>query len=377
MQQCDAIVVGGGPAGSACARQLSRAGMDVHVLDKRTFPRDKPCAGWITPEVLALTELDPDEFAQGRVFQPVRGFRIGAIGGPEIETRYDHPVSYGILRCEFDRYLLERCGARLHLGESVRSINRCGSSWRINDGFEAPLVIGAGGHFCPVAEILGARAADDGRVVIAQELEFEMSADQVRGCRVDGEIPELYFCEDLRGYGWCFRKGAHLNVGLGREDRHRLSEHVQEFVTFLHSRERIPRDTPMRLRGHAYTLYGHTRRARSADGLILVGDAAGMASSPSGEGIRTAIESGILAAETVLAAARDYGPGRLRNYDSSLAHRYGPSEPQRDWLTMVPDRLKIALGRWLFALPWFTRRVVLERWFLHAAPKARLTIAGG
>jgi geranylgeranyl reductase family protein len=368
MERCDAIVVGGGPAGSACARRLKRGGLDVHVLDKRSFPRDKPCAGWITPEVLTLTELDEHDYTQGRVFQPVHGFRIGEIGGPETETRYDHPVSYGIRRCEFDHYLLERCGARLHLGEPVRSITRSGVNWRIDDRFEAPLVVGAGGHFCPVAEMLGAKVRGEGRVVVAQELEFEMTAEQARECRVGADIPELYFCEDLRGYGWCFRKGGHLNVGLGREDKHGLTEHVQNFVTFLHSRERIPRDTPMRLRGHAYTLYGHTQRPRSTDGLILVGDAGGMASSPSGEGIRTAIESGILAAETALAAAGDYSVGCIRNYELNLARRYGPPEPQRDWLTMAPERLKSALGRWLFALPWFTRRVVLERWFLHACP---------
>ena len=49
------------------------------------------CAGWITPAVVESLELDLDEYAKGRVMQPIRGFRIGTIGGAEAETRYDAP----------------------------------------------------------------------------------------------------------------------------------------------------------------------------------------------------------------------------------------------------------------------------------------------
>ena len=52
---CDALIVGGGPAGSSCARQLRRAGLDVLIMDKQEFPRDKVCAGWITPAVVGST----------------------------------------------------------------------------------------------------------------------------------------------------------------------------------------------------------------------------------------------------------------------------------------------------------------------------------
>lgn len=367
VETCDAIVVGGGPGGSACARRLVEGGLTVRVVDKANFPRDKTCAGWITPQVLSICRIDAQTYAQARVLQPVLGFRIGQIGRDSVEVRYDHPVSYGIRRCEFDHFLLENSGARLDLGRPVRSIVRDGRNWRVNDGLAAPVIVGAGGHFCPVAELLGARPGE-GRVVAAQEVEFAMTEDQARECGVQIDIPELYFCDDLLGYGWCFRKGAYLNVGLGREDSGRLAEHVQSFVQFLQSRRRIPTNIAARYRGHAYSLYGHNRRARSADGLLVVGDAAGMANSPSGEGIRTAIESGILAAETLLDSDGDYGGPRLREYEHRLAARFGPPEPF-DWAGAVPETVRSALGRWLFAIPWFARRVVLEHWFLHARPR--------
>jgi len=60
--RCDALIVGGGPAGSTCARFLTRAGWHVVVIDRARFPRDKVCAGWVTPGVFRLLELDPEAY---------------------------------------------------------------------------------------------------------------------------------------------------------------------------------------------------------------------------------------------------------------------------------------------------------------------------
>src|SRR5262245_21559497 len=151
MDACDVLIVGGGPAGSSCAWQLRRAGLDVVVLDKARFPRDKVCAGWITPAVIDELALDVEDYRNGRVFQPISGFRTSILGSPEVFTDYGRPVSYGIRRCEFDHYLLERSGARLLTGTPLESLRRDGDRWVVNDQIAAPLVVGAGGHFCPVA----------------------------------------------------------------------------------------------------------------------------------------------------------------------------------------------------------------------------------
>src|ERR1700740_1075361 len=102
MERCDVVVVGGGPAGSSCARALHDAGLDVIVLDRAVFPRDKVCAGWITPQVIDEVGLDCGDYKRGRPLQPITAFRTGVIGSSDVvDTRYDHPVSYGIRRCEF------------------------------------------------------------------------------------------------------------------------------------------------------------------------------------------------------------------------------------------------------------------------------------
>jgi flavin-dependent dehydrogenase len=130
MERCDVIVAGGGPAGSTCAWALSQAGFDVIVIDRATFPRDKVCAGWIPPQVLADLHLDVEEYRRGRTFQPFTAFRIGMIGDQRrTDIDYEHPVSFGITRCEFDGDLLQRSSARLQLGTAVARVRRHGSMW--------------------------------------------------------------------------------------------------------------------------------------------------------------------------------------------------------------------------------------------------------
>jgi geranylgeranyl reductase family protein len=367
MEHCDVLIVGGGPGGSSCAKRLSSAGLDVLLLDKAVFPRDKVCAGWITPAVLEEVGLDPAEYRQGRVLQPITAFRVGRYGGPMIEIDYRAPVSYGIRRCEFDHYLLGRCGARLQLGESVRSIARDRGGWVINDRYRASMLVGAGGHFCPVAQRLVGESEAPRPVVTAQEIEFPLDEGQQAECLVEGHRPELYFCRDLMGYGWCFRKGSYLNVGLGREDRHRLPEHVAAFCEYLKEQGRIPRNLPGKFRGHAYLLHAHSPRNPVDDGMLLVGDAAGLAYTESGEGIRPAIESGLLAADVILAAGGDYSRRRLGPYRTLLEARFGRRRPECSPAGRVPSRFRRFIAARLLANRWFVRRVVVERWFLHSS----------
>src|SRR5229473_1567616 len=124
MESVDAVIVGGGPAGSTCAWQLRRAGLSVCVLDRAVFPRDKICAGWITPPVVSLLELDVDQYSRKRVFQPITAFRTGLIGTSGAETHYAEPISFGIRRCELDDYLLQRSGARRRCGEPLSDLRR-------------------------------------------------------------------------------------------------------------------------------------------------------------------------------------------------------------------------------------------------------------
>lgn len=366
MDSCDVLIVGGGPAGSSCARALSAAGLDVVLMDKQRFPRDKVCAGWVTPAVLDELAIDRDDYARDRVLQPIDGFRSGLIGAEGVRVDYGETVSYGIRRCEFDDYLLQRAGARLRLGEKFTGMRREDGEWIVNDRIRTPLVIGAGGHFCPVARALGAKPGKGETVVAAQEVEFHMTPEQAAACRVERSVPELYFCDDLVGYGWCFRKGDWLNIGLGREDNHRLSEHVEAFVRFLQETHRVPFEIPARFSGHAYLLYRqHQPRQMVHEGALLIGDAAGLAYPQSGEGIRPAIESALMAAKVVHNAAGDYSAERLQTFATLMQERFGGRRRGGSLLDRLPASWKSRLAAPLLASRRFTRHVVLDRWFLH------------
>ena len=363
METCDVLVVGGGPAGSTCAWKLRQAGADVTVIDQATFPRDKVCAGWITPPVIDALGIDTAAYAHGRTFQPITGFRTGVIGRrTDVQTRYGEPVSYGIRRCEFDDYLLKRSRARLLLGTPVKALERTNGRWLVNGRISAAVIVGAGGHFCPVARRLNGAPAPPA-LVRAQEAEFPVTEDDGDGFAIDPERPELYFSPDLRGYGWCFRKQGYLNIGIGRLGTDPLPKAYAGFIEFLREGRKIPASGDWRPRGHAYLLYQRRAGQVVGDGLLLVGDAAGLAVPQSGEGIRPAIESGLMAADALVAATGDYAVGRLRPYETRLRARASAAIKDGGRSPMI-EHLSARIGTWLLARSWFVRHMVVDRWFL-------------
>jgi menaquinone-9 beta-reductase len=368
MQRADVVVVGGGPAGASCAERLVAAGMKVLVVDRARFPRDKPCAGWITPEVERAARLELAEYARCRTLQPIRRFRVGWIGGGAREVDYREAVSFGILRREFDAFLLERSGARVCV-EGVVSLRRARGRWLVNERITAPFLVGAGGHFCPVARELKGDGVSRG-VVVAQEMEIRLTPVQASLCRVEADRPELDFTSDLSGYGWCFRKGDHLNVGLGRREPKAIVRDMRSYLDWLTRSGRIPMGLETPLRGHAYRLREGTPPRVAGDGVLLVGDSAGLAHAASGEGILPAILSGQVAAEVLLDAAGG-APGALDGYPARLAATIGP---RPEW--SVPGPLRALAGRALLGSAWLTRHVVLDRFFLHRSSSVAAPVVG-
>jgi flavin-dependent dehydrogenase len=365
MRQCEVLIVGGGPAGSSCAKRLIEAGLDVLVVDRAAFPRDKVCAGWITPAVVRALDLDLAAYAAaGHTLQPFSGFRTGLLGGRLTETNFDTVVSYGIRRCEFDTYLLRGSRAPVLEGTPLTSLSRDGDAWIANRAVRASVVVGAGGHFCPVARQLNPRVSP-GAVIAAQEIEFPLAGDDP-GCHVLGALPELVFWPDLRGYGWCVRKGDHVNVGAGRLGAADLLSAVQEFAADLARRGVLP-NVPGKWKGHAYLLNSTSPRRLVAEGALLAGDAAGLALAPSGEGILSAVESGLLAADAILRAraSRGYSRQGLAGYTRDIAARFGPRARESATVPALPPWVAGPAARVLFRSRWLTRRVLIEDWFLH------------
>jgi flavin-dependent dehydrogenase len=200
--------------------------------------------------------------------------------------------------------------------------------------------------------------------VAAQEAEFPLGDDDARAWTVSPDTPELHFCRDLKGYGWCFRKEQYLNVGLGRIDSGSLPAARDAFVASLGRAGLSHPAEPMRWRGHAYLVSDAVRPVVIDSGILLAGDAAGLAYPESGEGIRPAIESGLMAAEAIIDARGHYTRDRLESYERRLRDRFG--SPRGPLSRAIPPAVARRLFPRLIGVPWIVRHVVLERWFLHS-----------
>ena len=366
MNSYDVLIVGGGPAGSTLAYSLKNSGLKIGILDKQSFPRQKICAGWVTPEVMRVLNLDLEDYAKSNILQKISGFKISQLGQKQVESHYPgEPVSYGIRRIEFDDYLLQRCGAELLLEQAFKKMEKNSDGWLVNDLYQAKLVIGAGGHYCPVARAIDSKGISE-LAVVAQEAEFEMNAEQKQNCTIKEEIPELFFTPDLMGYGWVFRKGDYLNIGLGREDKSKLSSHVKDFCEYLTAQGKIPADVTAKYNGHAYLLYNHAVREMVADNVLLIGDSAGLAYPQSGEGIRPAVESAMLAADVIRDCAGDYSKEKLLAYNDLMEQRFGKRLPEPDLMERLPMFVKRLFASQLMKTQWFTRNVVTDKWFLQS-----------
>lgn len=365
----DAIVVGGGPGGSTAAWRLARGGARVLLLDAARFPRLKLCAGWVTPAVWRTLELDPRDYPH--TLQPFRDATI-ELGGEVLATRWPESVSYGIVRREFDELLLRRAA---HAGATVREQVRVGAVRAERDGvlldtsdgtLSAPLVIGAGGHNCPVARALG-EIDDDEPVVVTRESETRVGASLLRELTARAGTPELLAEPDFRGYGWYFTKGDFLNVGIGcMGDGRDLHRRFDAMIDRLRADGRLPPGLELEpFRGHAYAIrVDHPRRV-AGDGFLLVGDAAGLARGVSGEGIGPAVESGAFAAEAVLAhglgAAARHGL-LAHGYAERVAARFGSGRPgvAARTLASLPRRAFEGVARLVCRTPYLRRKLIFE-----------------
>ena len=297
----DVIIVGGGPAGSACASILVKNGVDTLLLDRANFPRVKLCAGWLTPPIWDILELSPKEYPLGicewnktRIHFQGRKYTLASKG-------------YFIRRYEFDDFLLRWSKVETIEGYNVRQIEQDGEGyWVIDKRFRAKYLIGAGGSHCPVARALF--PIKEKSLCGTQEKEFEGKLEEIAACRAgeDGE-PEILLHDDMRGYSWNVPKSQWLNIGTGTRVAREVLPAWNKARAFFEgngTKGTIPlssRPILNSMKGHGYVSFA-TKHLTScqADNVFLVGDALGLAQPLTGEGILPAVLSGKLCATAIV-----------------------------------------------------------------------------
>jgi geranylgeranyl reductase family protein len=311
VQRVDALVVGAGPAGSATALHLARAGARVLLVDKQRFPRDKPCGGGLTGRALRHAPCDVGPVVENEVDR----FELRLRYGRRFVRRSDAPLILMTQRRRLDAFLAEQAalaGADFRDGVTVEDLT-VGP-----DGVEATV----GGGRVRAAAAVGADGANG---VTARAAGIEPNA--VRGVALEGNVAYGEVDSDRYagravvelgavpgGYGWVFPKADHANVGVGGwpAEGPRIRDHLRRLCA-AHGID------PARLtdvRGHRLPM----RRAGSpaARGrVLLVGDAAALVDPLSGDGIYEAFVSAELASEAIL-------DGHFDEYAPRLEAALGP-----------------------------------------------------
>ena len=347
----DVVVVGAGPGGSAAAHALAQAGLDVLLLEKTSFPREKVCGDGLTPRaVKTLVDMGIDT-SPANGFIRNRGLRIYG-GGHRLELPWPELASFpdhGLVRprLDFDELLVrhaQKAGARLQelttvtgpvldtAGRVVGVTAKVGPE-RTETSYRAPLVVAADGVSARLALGTGIEKRDDRPMGVAVRRYFTSP-------RTDDDMLESWLelrtegGDLLPGYGWVFGVGdGTSNVGLGilnttkAWQRTDYKELLASWTSAMPAEWQFSEDFATGpVRGGALPM-GFNRQPHYTRGLLLVGDAGGAVNPFNGEGIAYAMETGRLAAEVaVQALARPEGPSReraLEAYPAALKARYG------------------------------------------------------
>ena len=298
MKHVETIIVGGGPAGSTCGWHLTRHGRDVLILDKSSFPRLKLCAGWITEKVMSDLEFSLEDYPHSilklKMRTHIAKLPFSLSGLPTIGE------NYSIRRTEFDDWLLKRSNTPVKQ-YMVKTIERDGDLFIINNEYSCRYLIGAGGTMCPVRRTRFPDSRVKSRQLATLEIEFEYPVPDTT-CHL------FFLYRGLQGYSWFVPKGnGYVNIGLGgkakyfRKSGTKIHDHFQLFLGDLVKARLLDETTAQNLKktGHPYYLFSYKGDIKR-ENCFLIGDSAGLASVDMGEGIGPSIESGLLAAQEIM-----------------------------------------------------------------------------
>jgi geranylgeranyl reductase family protein len=339
----DALVIGGGPGGSATAFHLARGGARVCLLEKQTYPRDKVCGDGLTPRaVRALDHMGLREEYQG--WSRSAGLKVHG-GGHVIELPWpeleDFP-SFGLARPRSDLdQLLARTAAKAgaDLWEATEVVEPLverglvrGAVVRREDEdpfrLRAEVVVAADGASSRFAQALGLRRDEQRPIGVAIRQYYRSSRDTDPW--IDSYL-ELRRGDDLLpGYGWVFPLAdGTVNVGVGLLN---TSAHFRNINYRQLLKEWVPAvgpewgfgagDAAAKPRSHPLPM-GANRHPPLHRGVLFVGDAAGLVNPFNGEGIDYALESGELAAQAALATLESGDRARLLAYRAAVEQRFG------------------------------------------------------
>jgi digeranylgeranylglycerophospholipid reductase len=335
VKDVDVVVVGAGPGGSLCARELAKAGLDVLCVDRRQeIGAPKRCAEGISGEGLAESNVAPHPaWTSGKITGAVLYSPSGRI------VTVDDPsaVGYVVERKVFEKHLAKdaiEAGAKymvkVHIDQVFKDASGrvtgvggdfMGKSIRIN----AKLVVGADG----IDSLIGRKAGL--RATLQKMRDYHSAAQyEMAGVKCDMTKLHLYFGGDVAplGYVWIFPKAAGLaNVGVGilttkSKPGSRAIDYLDRFIA-AHP-EMFGKASPVEINASGIPVSAGIKRFWG-DGIMLVGDAAQQVNPINGGGISLAMRAGVIAGQVGAKAvkANDVSATRLAEYGKLWEEAHG------------------------------------------------------
>lgn len=294
MKIWDAIVIGAGPAGCACAYDLASAGKSVLLLDKVDFPRVKACAGGLTMKTVRALRYSVEPVVRQTIHKIVLEERDSS----RVPVRSRRPICVMTVRAELDAYCLKKT---IEAGAEFRRLAGLASIAQDADGvtvavqdtiFRARFLVGADGVNSQVRRMTGDAAWF--RKGLAIEVDVRRNAS--------GDDLVFDFAPVAQGYGWVFPKRDHVNVGLYSIDSDEALSRGRVAAYVAH---RFGAEAKVEKFIGQYVGFGAAQFQERAGRVLLVGDAGGFVDPLTGEGIYGAITSGQAAAEAICKALNE------------------------------------------------------------------------
>lgn len=361
----DVIIVGAGPAGSTCAKFLSEKNINVLLVDKEKFPRNKCCGGGLPAKVLNHFSYIKenkliDEYNYG-------GCIYSSSLKYKLKVTKDEPIIATVLREKFDNELVKLAvdsGTKFKDEKKVNDIKITNEKAMVifDDGSkaESEIIVGADGVWSTVAKKSGL-FPEKNQVSVSLYNEYKLSIKTMDEYYTKKRYGHMHLkVLGIPGYGWVFPKKEHVNIGIGivdskakkNETKRNLKDIYKDYFLLLKNSKIIPKDLEIgEIKGAALPRAPRTKTY--ANRIILVGDAAGLINPLTGEGIDYAMVSGKIASEVIVEALQK------NNTSEKFLSKY-----EKFWKKQFGKDIKLFLAaskRWNNQNEKFIKRVCLDK----------------